>query len=138
MRTSLTALRRVLCAVGFQVDIIKYTDDEYKTHLDFDKSWNKEQTDRLFEAARRFDLRWPVIADRLDLGASHPLPDIKNRFYTVTAKIIAARCVHGGLELWLAAHGPMHTRLLRLIARCWQQARQPQRAIPQGLRRLRV
>lgn len=60
--------------------------------LALSQAWNKEQTDRLFEAARRFDLRWPVIADRLDLGASHPLPDIKHRFYTVTSKIIAARC----------------------------------------------
>lgn len=82
-----------------QVDVIKYTDEEYRAHLDGDKSWNKEQTDRLFEAARRFDLRWPVIADRLDLGNAHPLPDIKNRFYSVTAKIIAARRGHPSVQL---------------------------------------
>jgi hypothetical protein len=78
--------------LSLQVEVLKYTDEEYRLHLDSDKAWTKDQTDRLFEAVRRFDLRWPVIADRLELGPNHPLPDIKNRFYSVTSKIIALRC----------------------------------------------
>lgn len=65
-----------------QVDIIRYTDDEYRQHLAGEVSpvltagqgeaarsvggqrWSKEETDMLFDLCRRFDLRWSVIADR--------------------------------------------------------------------------
>jgi hypothetical protein len=76
-----------------QPEIIKYTEEEYKALLNDDPTWTREHTDRLFDAARRFDLRWPLIADRLDMGTAHTLPDMKNRFYTVTSRLIAARCV---------------------------------------------
>jgi hypothetical protein len=83
------------CASCRQIDVIKYTEEEYKQHLSDDSSWSREHTDRLFDAARRYDLRWPVILDRLDFGAAHTLPDMKARFYNVTARIIAARCELG-------------------------------------------
>ena len=75
-----------------QVDVVKYTDDEYRALLSDDPSWSREHTDRLFDAVRRYDLRWPVVADRLDLGQQHSLPDMKHRFYTVTARIVTYRC----------------------------------------------
>jgi len=91
MLTLSLSLSLLLLHPALQVEIVKYSDEEYKMHLNDDPTWSKEQTDRLFDAARRYDLRWPVMVDRLDMGTAHTLPDMKNRFYTVTARVIAAR-----------------------------------------------
>lgn len=93
-----------------QSEIVRYTDDEYRSHLssppppaDADAAtaaaaaaarWSKEETDHLFDLCRRFDLRWAVIADRYEQSPSRPIEELKERFYTVTAKVLALRCAN--------------------------------------------
>jgi hypothetical protein len=87
-----------------RVEVVRYTDAEYAELLtpvagandykaDEDLRWPKDHTDALFDLCRRFDLRWPVIADRfpLHLTPGHTVEDMKLRFYTVTTRIIAHR-----------------------------------------------
>ena len=40
---------------------------------------------------RRYDLRWPVIADRFEFKPNRTIEELKNRFYLVTTRIIAER-----------------------------------------------
>ena len=86
-----------------QSEIVRYTDDEYRNHLSHDTSgddrsattrWSKEETDHLFDLCRRFDLRWGVIVDRYELSPQRTTEDLKDRFYTVTARVLALRCTN--------------------------------------------
>ena len=84
-----------------KVDIVRYTDEEYSRlctpasgadpSKDQDARWGRDQTDKLFELARQFDLRWALIHDRWPLRPSRTIEDMKLRFYTVTVRVIAAR-----------------------------------------------
>jgi len=58
---------------------------------DQDARWPRDHTDKLFELARQFDLRWPLVYDRWPLRPVHTIEDMKQRFYTVTVRIIEAR-----------------------------------------------
>ncbi|KAI1806816.1 hypothetical protein F4811DRAFT_509465 [Daldinia bambusicola] len=99
-----------------QVDIPQYSDDQYNSNLKSDE-WTKDETDYLFELARDFDLRWPLIWDRYDYqpkldesmtngegaGSTDPktavvpaskgrtLEDLKARYYEVAAKMMAVQ-----------------------------------------------
>ncbi|KAI1657271.1 hypothetical protein F4813DRAFT_360913 [Daldinia decipiens] len=99
-----------------QVDIPQYSDDQYKSNLESDE-WTKDETDYLFDLARDFDLRWPLIWDRYDYqpklddnitngeGADttdpktavvpapkgRTLEDLKARYYEVAAKMMAVQ-----------------------------------------------
>jgi len=62
-----------------------YSDLEYHQHL-HDENWSKQETDRLFEMCRRFDLRFVVIHDRWDHGQSkRSIEDLKERYYNICA-----------------------------------------------------
>lgn len=69
-----------------KLNIVTYTNNEYNTHLRTNQSkWSKTQTDHLFDLARRFDLRFVVMADRWD-RANHgtkTVEDLKERYYEV-------------------------------------------------------
>ncbi|EPY51685.1 Swr1 complex subunit Swc4 [Schizosaccharomyces cryophilus OY26] len=68
-----------------------YTEEEYRELLE-DEDWSKEETDYLFKLCREFDLRFFVIADRYQWPAKNrTLEDLKDRFYTVSRKILTAR-----------------------------------------------
>ena len=43
----------------------RYTAEEYAQFLQ-DPAWTKDETDYLFDLVERYDMRWPVIADRFD------------------------------------------------------------------------
>lgn len=74
--------KKIICFV--------YTDTEYEEHLNFLSSeWTKEQTDELFALCRQFDLRWPVIADRLSFDKS--IEQIKDRYYSIARALIDVR-----------------------------------------------
>ncbi|XP_065175840.1 DNA methyltransferase 1-associated protein 1-like [Sycon ciliatum] len=79
------------------LEIIKYSDVEYEQHLEKDQqsepSWNREETDHLFDLCRRFDLRFFVVHDRFDHDkyTQRSVEDIKERYYDVCNKIEAAR-----------------------------------------------
>lgn len=91
-----------------KVDIVNYTDEEYNDYVtknvprssqqhhsswaaQLDGTWTREQTDYLFELAKRYELRWPVIHDRWNFGPRKHLVEMKRRFYSVSAQIIAGR-----------------------------------------------
>lgn len=48
-----------------QVDVPQYSEDQYNSNLVND-DWTKDETDYLFDLARQFDLRWPLIWDRYE------------------------------------------------------------------------
>ncbi|KAI1140598.1 hypothetical protein F5Y05DRAFT_378972 [Hypoxylon sp. FL0543] len=97
-----------------QVDIPQYSDDQYNSNLT-SKDWTKEETDYLFDLARNFDLRWPIIWDRYDYQPKLPekttngeegtdpstavvpapkprtLEELKARYYEVAAKMMAVQ-----------------------------------------------
>ncbi len=73
-----------------RLDIVRYTDAEYDAYLtpspehfsdpnDHDARWPREHTDHLFDLCRRFDLRWPIIADRFELKPPRAIEDLKVR-----------------------------------------------------------
>ena len=53
--------------------------------------WPRDHTDHLFELIRRYDLQWPVIADRFELKPPHALEDLKSRYYNVVSKTLYTR-----------------------------------------------
>jgi len=59
-----------------------------------DENWSKQETDRLFELCRRFDLRFVVIHDRWDDSQSkRSVEDLKERYYNICA-ILAKVLIH--------------------------------------------
>ncbi|KAJ8485959.1 hypothetical protein OPV22_018444 [Ensete ventricosum] len=75
------------------VDVVKYTDEEYKKHLT-DPMWSKEETDQLFDFCERFDLRFIIIADRFPYPRT--VEELKNRYYSVTRALLVARAPSPG------------------------------------------
>ncbi|RZR88799.1 hypothetical protein BHM03_00016423, partial [Ensete ventricosum] len=76
------------------VDVVKYTDEEYKKHLTDPVvlwMWSKEETDQLFDFCERFDLRFIIIADRFPYPRT--VEELKNRYYSGTSFFM-----HGYLE----------------------------------------
>lgn len=86
-----------------RTEVIKYSDDEYAEFIETDEviaacnvsgsaaPWTREATDLLFDLARQYDLRWPIIHDRWVLRPTRPIEALKQRFYVVTTHIIEAR-----------------------------------------------
>uniref|UniRef100_A0A7S3SCL8 Myb-like domain-containing protein n=1 Tax=Emiliania huxleyi TaxID=2903 RepID=A0A7S3SCL8_EMIHU len=70
------------------VRILSYSDSEYATVLQH-ATWTKEETDALFEKCRQFDLRWPVIHDRLP--GSRSMEELKERYYEACRSLLQAR-----------------------------------------------
>ena len=68
-----------------QVDMPVYSDLEYQQHL-HDDSWTCQETDYLFDMAKRFDLRFVVMHDRWDkekYTTKRSIEDLKERFYHI-------------------------------------------------------
>ncbi|XP_037918084.1 DNA methyltransferase 1-associated protein 1 isoform X2 [Hermetia illucens] len=69
-----------------QLNIPAYTLNEYNTHLRTNPTkWSKAQTDHLFDLAKRFDLRFIIMADRWDRAnyGIKTVEDLKERYYEV-------------------------------------------------------
>ncbi|KAI0472699.1 hypothetical protein GGR56DRAFT_676773 [Xylariaceae sp. FL0804] len=97
-----------------QVDIPQYSEEQYNSAL-ARSDWTKDETDYLFELAKDFDLRWPLIWDRYEYKPKLPdsgingegpgdtdpntavvpatkarsVEDLKQRYYEVAAKVMA-------------------------------------------------
>ncbi|OLL23911.1 SWR1-complex protein 4 [Neolecta irregularis DAH-3] len=71
------------------VTVIEYTQEEYENLLQ-DPGWTKHETDYLFSLCSSFDLRWIVIADAYEISP-RSMEDLKDRYYTVTRKILSSR-----------------------------------------------
>lgn len=69
-----------------QLQIPTYTINDYTTHLRTNNDWTKAQTDHLFDLAKRFDLRFIVMADRWDRQdyGHKSIEDMKERYYEVS------------------------------------------------------
>lgn len=64
------------------MDPLVYTDEQYVKHLN-DNSWTKEDTDQLIAVCNKYDLRWPVVYDRINLSKPRLLEDCQSRYYSV-------------------------------------------------------
>lgn len=76
-----------------QLQIPTYTINEYNTHLRTNPTkWNKQQTDHLFDLAKRFDVRFVIMADRWDKEhGTKTVEDLKERYYEVTGILAKLR-----------------------------------------------
>lgn len=77
-----------------QLQISTYNVNEYNTHLKTSPTkWTKAQTDHLFDLARRFDLRFVIMADRWDkeTHGSKTVEDLKERYYEVSGILTKIR-----------------------------------------------
>uniref|UniRef100_U5ET58 DNA methyltransferase 1-associated protein 1 n=1 Tax=Corethrella appendiculata TaxID=1370023 RepID=U5ET58_9DIPT len=69
-----------------QLNIPAYTLNEYNTMLKTNPTkWTKAQTDHLFDLAKRFDIRFIIMADRWDRAnyGIKTVEDLKERYYEV-------------------------------------------------------
>jgi DNA methyltransferase 1-associated protein 1 len=72
-------------------DAFQYTDEEYEKYLSSDLSWSRADTDELIQVCHRFDMRWPVISDRIELSTPRAVEDMQERYYSVRAAVQAKR-----------------------------------------------
>lgn len=88
------------------VHIVTYTEDEYNAmsyHDDMDgydtmENWTKEETDLLFGYCKKYDLRWPVIANAMQKHGNYSLEWCQQRFFAVTRAVLEYR-QYNGLKL---------------------------------------
>ena len=73
-----------------KLEPIEFTDEEYTNHLT-DENWTREDTDTLLDICHKYELRWPVIFDRIVLSVNKAPEELQNRYYTVQNKLHAAR-----------------------------------------------
>ena len=73
-------------------DKISYTDEEYEKFYK-DPEWSRKDTDKLIEVSEQYDLRWPVIFDRIKFPSStdRPLEAMQCRYYTILLKMKTIR-----------------------------------------------
>lgn len=69
------------------IQLIRYTDDEYKQYL-HDENWTRAETDYLLDLCQQFDLRFFIVHDRWDAskienGKARSIDEIKDRYYKV-------------------------------------------------------
>lgn len=75
---------------NIKLDPIIFSDDEYE-HLLRSEKWSRAETDHLMYVCYKYDLRWPVIADRYMLMPSRKTEDIQERYYSIVTKIRSHR-----------------------------------------------
>lgn len=79
--------------VNYQVEILKYTDEEYETHLkNLNPGWSRKETDYLYDLCEQFTLRFIIIADRYNFnGQERTVEELKNRYYSCAGALLKAR-----------------------------------------------
>lgn len=78
-------------AFNVKFDSFQYTDEEYDLLFNDDPSWSKADTDNLLETCHKYDMRWPIIADRIELNTPRMVEEMQDRYYTIRAIIMAKR-----------------------------------------------
>ncbi|KAL4858886.1 SWR1-complex protein 4 [Chlorella vulgaris] len=78
--------------------IMRYNDEEYKNLIKREPGWSRQETDYLLELCARFELRFPVIADRYEFPGApeRSIEDLKARYYGVARQLLVGR--EGGPE----------------------------------------
>ena len=76
--------------VNLQVDVPTYDSETYEGKL-MNEEWSKEETDYLVDTYRECNGKWPVIIDHYTFsdGPNRSMEDLKERFYTISAKVLA-------------------------------------------------
>uniref|UniRef100_A0A182LZE9 DNA methyltransferase 1-associated protein 1 n=1 Tax=Anopheles culicifacies TaxID=139723 RepID=A0A182LZE9_9DIPT len=97
-----------------QLDIPTYTLNEYNAHLKTTK-WTKQQTDHLFDLAKRFDVRFIVMCDRWERAnyGIKSVEDLKERYYEVVGilnKVRNSNNGHGAVEKKVYVFDAEHER----------------------------
>ena len=67
-----------------KLDELVYSDEEY-TSLLTDAHWTRADTDQLISCCHKYDLRWPVVHDRILLSCPRSVEDMQSRYYFVRA-----------------------------------------------------
>lgn len=67
---------------NIKLDNVSYTDEEYENLLKVD-DWSKSETDNFMTIVYRYDLRWPIIADRYCSIKNRTIEELQARFYSV-------------------------------------------------------
>ncbi len=74
-----------------KINLVEYTSEEYERLIQpMNSSWNKEETDYLWDLCFKFDLRFPVIHDRYDY-TSRTIEELKDRYYSVARRLLEDR-----------------------------------------------
>ncbi|CDO63470.1 conserved Plasmodium protein, unknown function [Plasmodium reichenowi] len=72
-----------------KINIIKYNDDLYYREIQpLNASWTKEETDYLFNLCEKYDCHFIIVNDVYDIKYKRTIEEIKERFYTVTKKVM--------------------------------------------------
>lgn len=68
---------------------------EYNEHLS-SENWSRDETDHLIDLAKRFDLRFVIMADRYDTEkfGKRSVEDIKDRYYKIAGVLSKVRLVN--------------------------------------------
>jgi hypothetical protein len=74
-----------------KIDAFNYTDEEYEKFLGEDTTWSKADTDELVRICHEYDLRWPIIGDRVELSITRAVEELQDRYYFVRAVLQAKR-----------------------------------------------
>ena len=67
---------------NIKLDAVTYTDEEYDHLLKVD-GWTRSETDNFMNTVYKYDLRWPVIADRYNSIKPRTVEELQARFYSV-------------------------------------------------------
>eukprot|EP00605_Chrysophyceae_sp_TOSAG23-4_P000904 GSChrysophyteH1.ASY1.ANO1.995.1 assembled CDS len=90
-----------------------YTDDEYSALLQSNQ-WTRSETDHLMYTVFKYDLRWPVIADRYDCSPPRSAEEMQHRYLTVLTKMKAHRsnlAVHPNMDVGMSIQFEKSRRL---------------------------
>jgi DNA methyltransferase 1-associated protein 1 len=75
-----------------KINLVEFTDNEYETLInDIDPYWTKEETLYLWDLCKQFDLRFIVIYDKYDTQYDRTVEELKDRYYSVSKKILEYR-----------------------------------------------
>lgn len=73
-----------------KLDPFIFSDEEYE-HLLKSDQWTRAETDHMLYICYKYDLRWPVVADRYMLTPFRRTEDIQERYYSIVTKLRAHR-----------------------------------------------
>ncbi|SCU87547.1 LAFA_0E07404g1_1 [Lachancea sp. 'fantastica'] len=81
-----------------KLTIPEFTEDEYNSFMsgkderkDALRNWSYQNVRQLFDNCKKYDMRWFIIQDRLELEGDYSLEDLKELFYLVCRNYFLAK-----------------------------------------------
>ncbi|CXI65662.1 conserved Plasmodium protein, unknown function [Plasmodium berghei] len=72
-----------------KLNIVKYDDEFYNKQIkNMNLKWTKEETDYLFNLCEKYECHFIIIYDVYDTKYSRTIEEIKDRFYSVSKKVV--------------------------------------------------